>query len=48
MYSEPDGDALVGRTVAQLKLDADEFDVIAPHFGTKTLQELHTYGWNLI
>jgi hypothetical protein len=48
MYSEPDGDALVGRTVAQLKLDADEFDVIAPHFGTETLQELHTYGWNLI
>ena len=30
MFSEEDGDALVGRTVAQLKLDADEFDVLAP------------------
>jgi hypothetical protein len=48
MFSEEDGDALVGRTVAQLKLDADEFDVLPPHFGTQTLQELHGIGWSNI
>ncbi len=48
MFSEEDGDSLVGRTVAQLKLDADEFDVLPPHFGTQTLNELHNYGWEKI
>jgi hypothetical protein len=48
MFSEEDGDALVGRTVAQLKLDADEFDVLAPHFGTVTLEYLYAYGWSNI
>jgi hypothetical protein len=48
MFSEEDGDSLVGRTVAQLKFDADEFDVLPCHFGTATLHELHTYGWDRI
>lgn len=48
MFSEDDGDALVGRTVAQLQLTADEFDVLPPHFGTGTLLELDQYGWNRI
>lgn len=46
MFSQQDGDALVGRTVAQLKLDADEFDIIAPHFSPETLIELYDYGWD--
>lgn len=32
MFAEEDGDALVGRTVAQLKLNADQFDILPPHF----------------
>jgi hypothetical protein len=28
MFQEDDGDCFVGRTVAQLKFDADEFDVL--------------------
>lgn len=48
MFTEDDGDSLVGRTVAQLKFDADEFDVLPCHFGTQTLAELHIYGWNNI
>jgi len=28
MFSEEDGDSLVGRTVAQLKFDADQFDIL--------------------
>jgi len=48
MFSEQDGDSLVGRTVAQLKLNADEFDILCPHFGTNTLNELHDIGWNNI
>ena len=48
MFSEEDGDSLVGRTVAQLKLDPDEFDVLPCHFGTSTLKELHEYGWDNI
>lgn len=48
MFSEEDGDALVGRTVAQLKFDADEFDILPPHFGKETLKYLQEYGWNNI
>ena len=48
MFSEEDGDALVGRTVAQLKLNADEFDVLPLHFGRETLREIHEYGWSNI
>ncbi len=48
MFAEDDGDALVGRTVAQLQLNADEFDILAPHFNPETLQELNTYGWSNI
>lgn len=40
--------ALVGRTIALLKLDADEFDMIAPHFGSQTLVQLCEYGWEKI
>ena len=31
MKQEDDGDAIVGRTLALLKIDADEFDVLPPH-----------------
>jgi hypothetical protein len=48
MFAEEDGDSLVGRTVAQLKFTADEFDILPPHFSTETLQELHTHGWERI
>jgi len=41
MKAEEGGDSLVGRTVAQLKFDADEFDVLPPHFGSDTLLELN-------
>ena len=42
------GDCLVGRTVAQLKFDADEFDVLPCHFGPLTLGYLESFGWNNI
>ena len=45
MKSEDDGDALVGRTVAQLKFTADEFDVLPPHFTSATLIEVGDIGW---
>lgn len=48
MFSEDDGDALVGRTVAQLQLNADEFDVLPPHFDSDTRKELEEYGWTNI
>ena len=48
MFTEEDGDSLVGRTLAQLKFDADQFDVLPCHFGTTTLLRLHEYGWNNI
>jgi hypothetical protein len=48
LISEEDGDAITGRTVAMLKLTADEFDVLAPHFQPDTLDELHKYGWDNI
>jgi hypothetical protein len=48
MFSEDDGDALVGRTVAQLKLNADEFDVLPPHFSTAAMSALNRYGWSRI
>ena len=31
IFQKADGDALVGRTVAQLQFTADEFDVLPPH-----------------
>ena len=48
MFQEDDGDCFVGRTVAQLKFDADEFDVLPCHFGPATLDELSLYGWENI
>jgi hypothetical protein len=48
MFTEDDGDSLVGRTVAQLKFDADQFDILPCHFGRETLAELHAYGWENI
>ena len=48
MFQENDGDCFVGRTVAQLKFDADEFDILPCHFGPATLEELNTYGWTNI
>ena len=46
MFQEADGDALGGRTVAQLQFTADEFDVLPPHFSIDTLAELQEYGWD--
>lgn len=48
MKAEEGGDALVGRTLAQLKFTADEFDILPPHFGPDTLRELNDRGWNTI
>ena len=48
IFAEPDGDSLVGRTLALLKFDADEFDALPPHFGPDTLQELNVFGWSNI
>ena len=45
IFAEEDGDSLVGRTVAQLKFDADQFDVLPAHFSNETLAELDQYGW---
>ena len=47
-FQEDDGDCFVGRTVAQLKFDADEFDILPCHFGPTTLAYLNEYGWNNI
>ena len=46
MFQEADGDALVGRTGAQLQFTADEFDVLPPHFSIDTLAESQEYGWD--
>ena len=48
MFQEADGDALVGRTVAQLLFTADEFDVLPPHFSIDILTKLQEYGWDNI
>ena len=48
IFAEEDGDSLVGRTVAQLKFDADQFDVLPAHFSNKVLAELDLYGWSNI
>ena len=48
MFTEEDGDSLVGRTTAMLKMDADEFDILPCHFGTETERELYEYGWHNI
>ena len=45
MSSEEDGDALVGRTVAQLKFTADEFDVLPLHFDAETINNIRQLGW---
>jgi len=47
-FAEEDGDSLVGRTVAQLKFNADEFDVLPPHFSNETMAMLYQYGWSVI
>jgi len=48
MFTEEDGDSLVGRTVAQLKFNADEFDILPPHFNNQTLIEIMEFGWERI
>ena len=48
MSQEDDGDAFVGRTVAQLQFDADEFDSLPCHFAPSTLITLDEYGWDNI
>lgn len=48
MTSEEDGDALVGRTVAQLKFTADEFDVLPLHFDSNTLESIRRLGWSRV
>lgn len=48
MSQEDDGDALVGRTLAQLKMNADEFDVLPPHFNIDTELKLEDFGWDYI
>lgn len=48
MKSEEDGDALVGRTVAQLKFTADEFDVLPLHFDFDTLKHIEELGWERV
>jgi hypothetical protein len=35
----------VGRTVAQLRFTADEFDVLPLHFDTETLKKIMIAGW---
>jgi len=46
MFAEADGDALVGRTVAQLKFTQEQFDVLPLHFDKATLQKIHDVGWS--
>jgi hypothetical protein len=48
MFSEPDGDALVGRTVAQLDFSPDQFDVLPLHFTKKGIEIIQGVGWNTI
>jgi 3-oxoacyl-[acyl-carrier-protein] synthase III len=48
IFAEQDGDSLVGHTVAQLKFDADEFDVLPCHFSNESLNELFVHGWNKV
>ena len=42
MFPEEDGDALCGRCLALLNMDASQFDVLPIHFGLATLAYLHT------
>jgi len=46
MFAEVDGDSFVGRTVAQLRFDASEFDVLTPRFPPDVLTNLHNHGWS--
>jgi len=39
-FQEEEGDTFVGRTVAQLTMTADQFDVLPPHFLPSTLEYL--------
>jgi hypothetical protein len=48
MKQEDDGDAITGRTVALLKITADEFDVLPPHFKNEVVEEISNYGWEEI
>ena len=46
MKQEDDGDALTGRTLALLKINADEFDVLPPHFSHAVDAKLESHGWD--
>ena len=46
MFQVADGDAMVGRTVAEMQFTADEFDILPPLFSIDTLTELQEYGWD--
>ena len=48
MKQEDDGDALTGRTLALLKINADEFDVLPPHFNHAVDAKLASHGWDNI
>lgn len=48
MKQEDDGDALTGRTVALLQINADQFDVLPPHFKNEEVIALNNFGWNEI
>ena len=48
MSVEKDGDALVGRATALLQANADQFDVLPPHFQPADLEELYRVGWNVL
>jgi hypothetical protein len=47
MFAEEDGDALVGRTVAQLSFSADQFDVLPPHFSNAGMQIINEVGMSV-
>ena len=48
MKQEDAADALVGRTVAQLKMTEVEFDSLPPHFTQQGLDICNQLGWNKI
>jgi len=48
MFAEIDGDSLVGRTVAQLQFNADQFDILPPRFDNEVLCRIENHGWTKI
>jgi len=46
MVAEIDGDSLVGRTVAQLQFNADQFDCLPPRFDQEALTQIVNHGWS--